>query len=249
MNSDDRLAVAIRGRFSFSGRDLFSNIELILESGSWSCLLGSSGVGKSTLMRLIAGLETGGRFDGKVEASDGLSLVGRVAYMSQADLLLPWLSVRQNISLGCRLRGESTDETAINRLVESIGLSDHQSKKPAQLSGGMRQRTALARVLMEDAPLVLLDEPFSALDARTRAEMQHLAYTVLEGRTVLLVTHDPAEAMRLAHDLYVLSPGGLTKKRVPSAQPIRALDDAEMLQAQAELLMALHNQLDQESQL
>jgi putative hydroxymethylpyrimidine transport system ATP-binding protein len=125
------------------------------------------------------------------------------------------------------------------RLVERVGLGPHRTKKPSELSGGMRQRAALARTLMEDRPVALLDEPFSALDARTRAEMQELAFETLEGRTVLIVTHDPAEAARIGHAIHVMTEAGLAPFPTPPAPPIREAGARETLEAQAALLARL----------
>lgn len=118
---------------------------------------------------------------------------------------LPWLSVRDNIALGARLRGEKVDRARVTALLEEVELSSCADARPATLSGGMRQRAALARTLYEDRPIVLMDEPFSALDTLTRTRIQTLAATLLAGRTVVLITHDPLEACRLSHRLLVLS--------------------------------------------
>ncbi|MFO7855311.1 MAG: ATP-binding cassette domain-containing protein, partial [Paracoccaceae bacterium] len=117
-------------------------------AGRWTCLLGPSGVGKSTVLRLLAGLETGGRLEGRLGASDGRPLAGRVAWMAQSDLLLPWLDVRENVTLGARLRGERPDGARAERLIGEVGLEEHAGKTRRELSGGMRQREDLARLLM-----------------------------------------------------------------------------------------------------
>jgi len=143
--------------------------------------------------------------------------------------------------LGARLRGEQADTSRAEHLLQAVGLDVHADKKPHALSGGQRQRVALARTLMEDRAIILLDEPFSALDARTRAEMQELAFGLLEGRTVLLVTHDPGEAARLGHSILVMTESGLTEIAPPAAQPPREVDDIETLAAQAALLKRLRD--------
>lgn len=214
---------------------------MTMPASRWTCLLGPSGVGKSTVLRLILGLETGGAFDGKISADDGGELAARVSYMAQSDLLMPWLSVMDNVMIGARLRGEMPDTARAERLLVRVGLSAHADKKPAALSGGMRQRAALARTLMEDRPVVLLDEPFSALDASTRADMQELAAEVLHGKTVLLVTHDPAEAARLGHQILLMSPQGLSDWPAPESPPIRALDDPGVLACQSALMTHLRS--------
>ncbi|MDA0367336.1 MAG: ABC transporter ATP-binding protein [Proteobacteria bacterium] len=200
---------------------LFDGLSTVFPAGQTTCLLGPSGVGKSTLLRAMAGLIA--PTNGRIVGGDGRGLAGRVAYMDQSDLLLPWLSARDNVGLGARLRGEPTDATAAHRLLALVGLRGHETKRPAALSGGMRQRVALARTLMEDRAVVLMDEPFSAVDALTRFRLQDLASTVLRGRTVVLVTHDPQEALRLGHQLFVLSgsPAQIEKSGVPDLPPPR----------------------------
>ncbi len=231
--------LTISGRATIDGAPLFAPLSLTLGSGQWTCLLGGSGVGKTTVLRLIAGLETGADFNGQITASDCQTVADRVAYMAQDDLLLPWATVAQNVSLGARLRGETPDIERRDRLIERMRLQDHMAKKPSELSGGQRQRVALARTLMEDRPIVLLDEPFSALDARTRADMQDLAADALKGRTVLLVTHDPGEAARLGQSIVVMTPQGLTSCEPPAAPAPRHVDDLETLETQGALLRLL----------
>ncbi len=164
--------IELKGDFFYGEQALFRDLVLELPPAQFTCLLGSSGVGKSTLLRLIAGLETGGLFQGHITTTDHQPVDGRVAYMGQSDLLLPWLTVWQNVGLGARLRREKTDSARVHRLIGQVALGPYAQSKPRQLSGGMRQRCALARTLMEDTPIVLLDEPFSALDPVTRRQMQ-----------------------------------------------------------------------------
>jgi len=148
--------LTISGHASIGDTPLFAPLTLTLGAGQWTCLLGGSGVGKTTVLRLIAGLETGADFTGQISASDGQTVPTRVAYMAQDDLLLPWATVAQNVSLGARLRVEKPDLDRRDRLIERMRLQDHMAKKPSELSGGQRQRVALARTLMEDRPIVLL---------------------------------------------------------------------------------------------
>ncbi|MEM8956626.1 MAG: ABC transporter ATP-binding protein [Pseudomonadota bacterium] len=232
-------AVTLAGRADIAGAPLFGPLRLDVIAGAWTCLLGPSGVGKSTILRLIAGLETGAAFDGTVRASDGGPVAPRVAYMAQEDLLMPWLDVTGNVALGARLRGEAPDRARAEALLDRLGLWPHRDKRPAKLSGGQRQRVALARTLMEDRPIVLLDEPFSALDARTRSQMQDLAAEVLSGRTVLLVTHDPGEATRLGASIQLLTRDGLRAAETPATRPVREVDDPDTLRVQGQLLQEL----------
>ena len=228
-------SVRVSGDARIGGARLFGPATVDVAAGRWTCLLGASGVGKSTILRLIAGLPTGADFTGTLAAGDGQPLAGRVAFMAQSDLLFPWLSIRDNVLLGARLRGEAPDIARADALVARVGLAANATKRPRQLSGGERQRAALARTLMEDRPVILLDEPFSALDARTRADMQDLAARLLAGRTVLLVTHDPAEAARLGDVILILTPGGVTAAATPSSPPVRPVDDPETLACQGRL--------------
>ncbi|MBO1074461.1 ABC transporter ATP-binding protein [Roseomonas marmotae] len=221
------------------GRPVLGACDLHFGAGEVTALLGPSGVGKSTLLRLLAGLmppPPGTRLD----PEDGRPLPGRVAWMGQQDLLLPWLDLRGNLTLGARLRGEKPDLERAAALIEAVGLAGREDSRPAELSGGMRQRAALARTLMEDRPFVLMDEPFSAVDAPTRHRLQGLAAGLLGGRTVLLVTHDPLEALRMAHRVLVLRPGpeGAVAEELPlpASPPLRAATDPAVLAAQAELL-------------
>ena len=228
----------------YAGTVLFERLNFTLQGGQWTCILGLSGVGKSSLLRFIAGLIPVQHGRGTVQCSDSQPLPGRVAYMAQQDLLLPWLSVLQNVLLGRRLRNQS-NSAAVQRahdLLKAVGLSGHANNHPQVLSGGMRQRVALARTLMEDKPVNLLDEPFASLDALTRYRLQALAAELLTQRTTLLVTHDPLEALRLGHRVYVLagSPAQFTSPPLePAGQPPRALSDPGVLELHEQLLARL----------
>ncbi|MGR3617431.1 MAG: ABC transporter ATP-binding protein [Paracoccaceae bacterium] len=234
--------ITVQGKADINGQPLFAPLELRLAAGRWTCLLGGSGVGKSTVLRMIAGLTTGAELDGTITASDGGDVIERVAYMAQDDLLLPWATVTQNVALGARLRGDRPDMARLQRLLQRVSLSDHATKKPSELSGGQRQRVALARTLMEDKQIILLDEPFSALDARTRADMQDLAAELLSGRTVLLVTHEPSEAARLGDLIYVMTEHGVTEIEPPDAPAPRRVDDPSTLWTQGNLLRLLRGE-------
>ena len=224
----------------FDGTTLFSGLGMDLTPG-WTCLLGPSGVGKSSLLKYLAGLLPADIASGHIQTDDGRPLSGRLAFMAQQDLLLPWLTVAGNVALGPRLRGEPTDTSRVSTLLEQVGLAGYHRRLPGSLSGGQRQRVALARTLLEDHPLVLLDEPFASLDAITRYRLQSLAARLLRGRTVLLVTHDPLEALRLGDSLYVLSgqPPRLGAPLCPPGPPPRPPGQPELAALHGELLRQL----------
>ena len=186
----------------FGEQVLFEHLDLTLLLNEWVSLLGCSGVGKSTLLRLIAGLDIQGKIQGNIISHPNI----RVSWLPQKDTLYPWLSIVDNVQLENVLFGNKSAKTTIRAkvLLEQVGMSEHLNKNCTQLSGGQKQRVALARVLMENADLVLLDEPFSALDAISRYQLQNLAYELLKDKSVLLVTHDPQEALRLSQRIFVL---------------------------------------------
>ena len=160
--------------------------------------------------------------------------------MAQKDLLLPWLTVLDNVLLGARLRGtlKSEQRQRALDLLASVGLGEYCQALPASLSGGMRQRTALLRTLMEERPVILMDEPFSALDALTRLRLQNLAARMVRGATVLLVTHDPWEALRLGHRIFIMKerPAQLSKVFLPPGTPPRNPDREVISSLYAQLL-------------
>lgn len=233
-------ALHISGDLWNGGLALIRNLSLDFPAGHWSCLLGPSGVGKSTLGRLVAGLAGPFALHGQFRASDAAPLNGRVAMMAQDGQLLPWASVLHNVTIGARLRGQVPDSARALALLQELGLGGLVHRRPATLSGGQRQRVALARTLIEDCPVVVLDEPFSALDAATRLAMQDLAARMLAGRTVILITHDPMEAVRLAQRAWLLSPDGACALDLPEAPPPRSYNDDATLALQGRLLARLH---------
>lgn len=220
-----------------------TGINMLIPAGKWMVLLGRSGSGKTTILRYLAGLlddqvQWQGRLVVTNNLSESISLSHHIAYMAQQDLLLPWLNVLDNVCLSSRFSGETTrlspdpiqdpeqKQLQAFKLLDQVGLIDYAHAKPDQLSGGMRQRVALARTLMQDKPVVLMDEPFSALDAVTRHKLQTLSAELLKDKTVVLITHDPQEAVRLAHQLYVLQgiPAQAKFLAVPESDPPRTLD-------------------------
>jgi putative hydroxymethylpyrimidine transport system ATP-binding protein len=221
---------------------LFDKLSFTIKAQQWTCLLGASGVGKSTLLRLLAGLTAVGKND--ILAADITNhdeLKKNIAYMAQQDGLLPWLSALQNVVLGSKLRHQKPDYNQAKLLLEQVGLAAAENKNPEQLSGGMRQRVALARTLYENKSIVLMDEPFSALDVITRLKLQELAVTLLQNKTVLFITHDPLEALRVADNIYVMfgQPVKMSAVIQPQGKAPRDLNDQTILKLQGELLREL----------
>lgn len=229
-------SVAVRNlSVAYERRPLFQDLSFDLAAGSITCLLGPSGVGKSTLLKAIAGLLPAG---GEVRCDDGIAPEARIAWMAQDALLLPWTDAVGNVTLGARLRGEVADEARAVDLLSRLGLGQALRLPPAKLSGGMRQRVALARTLYEDRPIVLMDEPFASLDALTRHRLQAEAVLALRGRTVLLVTHDPWEALRMSDRLLLLrgQPPRLLALDAPAGAPPREPDATGLSEAYRGLL-------------
>jgi NitT/TauT family transport system ATP-binding protein len=185
-----------------------SSIKLDIADGEFVCVVGPSGCGKSTLLRILAGLDD---YDSGVVGLDGRSITGPspdVGVVFQAANLLPWLTVRENVALplrvGGKLRGPAED---VDRLLEVTGLKDFGQRYPYELSGGMQQRAGICRALVRNPRILLMDEPFGALDALTRErmnlELQRIWQT--SGKTVLLITHSISEAIFLADRVVVMS--------------------------------------------
>ena len=196
------------------------DVHMAVESGSFSCVIGPSGCGKSTLFNIIAGLTAPG--EGTV-TSDGRDIVlhpGYVGYMLQKDMLLPWRTILDNVILGMEVRGVRRREAVARAkpLLEKYGLGGFETHYPYELSGGMRQRAAFLRTLLYDRDILLLDEPFGALDAQTRLEMQNWLLDIWKDfrKTILFVTHDIDEAIYLSDDIYVFTARpGTVKARIP----------------------------------
>ena len=136
------VGIHIKGSVSINDVPLIESLDMHIKAGQWSCLLGPSGVGKSTLLYLIADLASHVNFTGTITTDDGLPLAGRLSYMAQTDLLMPWLSILDNTLIGSRLRREPPDRQKAKNLLESLGLGDHMHRTPSELSGGQRQRAA-----------------------------------------------------------------------------------------------------------
>jgi NitT/TauT family transport system ATP-binding protein len=186
-----------------------SNISLEVEAGEFVAIVGSSGCGKSTLLSLISGLIPASRGNVILEGKPVTAPSPRVGYMFQKDTLFEWRSVLQNALIGAELLGldKAKARTRAEDLLSRYGLGDFMHALPSQLSGGMRQRAALARTLCPEPEILLLDEPFSALDFQTRLALSDEMSEILrsERKTVILVTHDIGEAVSMADRVIVMS--------------------------------------------
>lgn len=193
---------------ALGGRPVLRDITLHLARGEFVSILGPSGAGKSTLLRLLIGAETA---DAGTIRLDGKPLQGRpFAFMPQHDALMPWRRILDNATLGLEVRGlsRSAARAAVRPHFAEFGLTGYEDHWPSQLSGGMRQRAALLRTVVQGSDFLLLDEPFGALDALTRAQMQ-LWLQAMWARhrwSALLITHDVREAVLLSDRIYLLSP-------------------------------------------
>jgi NitT/TauT family transport system ATP-binding protein len=201
-------------------------VSLAAEPGEFTCLIGASGCGKSTLLNLVAGLDA--------PTSGEISVGGRVALMFQEPGLFPWLTAARNVELALRARGVGRAErrTRAAELLDAVHLGGFGGKQPHELSGGMRQRVALARALAQDADVLLMDEPFGALDAMTRDLLHDELDRVRAGRdlTVLFVTHNVREAVRLGDRVVLLSsrPGRVIADYKVTIERPRRIDSAEV---------------------
>jgi NitT/TauT family transport system ATP-binding protein len=220
--------IEIRGldkTYANGGVHALSNIDLNIKDGEFVCVVGPSGCGKSTLLRILAGLDD---YDTGVASLDSKAITGPsrdVGVVFQAANLLPWLTVRENVALPLRVGGRQTGQTEdIDRLLDVTGLKDFGHRYPYELSGGMQQRAGICRALVRSPRVLLMDEPFGALDALTRErmnlELQRIWQT--SRKTVMLITHSIAEAIFLADRVVVMSarPGRVIRELdVPIVRP------------------------------
>jgi NitT/TauT family transport system ATP-binding protein len=216
-------------------------LSLSVSLGEFVCIVGASGCGKSTLLHLAAGLDT--------PTAGHIAAHGRTALLFQDAALFPWLTVAGNVDLALRLRGVPRSERRdrVAGLLETVHLDGFAAKRPHELSGGMRQRVALARAFAQDADLLLMDEPFGALDAMTRdllhAELEHLWSNL--GFTVAFVTHNVREAVRLADRVLVLTsrPGRLAAEFCVDIPRPRRIETPEVSALSAEITERLRREV------
>jgi len=230
----------------FDALEVLADISLCVRPGEFVSVLGPSGAGKSTILQVLTGAlgHDGGQvlFDGSPLETNSR----RFAFMPQRDALMPWRRIIDNATLGLEVQGmdRAAARAMVLPLFAEFGLSGFERHYPSQLSGGMRQRVALLRTVAQKRPMLLLDEPFGALDALTRTRMQHWLSRMRTHHdwTVLLITHDVREAVLLSDRIYVLSPRPARIARhyeVPLPHPRPSAGSAALSAIEADILQTL----------
>ena len=229
----------------FGSMTALAPTDLQVQEGEFVCVVGPSGCGKSTLFNLISGVLKPDSGNILIDNQDVTGSSGHVGYMLQKDLLLPWMTVIDNIVLGAILKGGASkaQRAAGVALAKRYGLGEFINHYPAALSGGMRQRVALMRTLAMQHEIMLLDEPFGALDSQTRLSMQQWLLTVWseQKRTVIFVTHDIDEAVFLADRVVVMSPRPgrireIFNVNIPRPRPLSCLTSPEFTALKRQIL-------------
>ena len=240
-------------RYPGDGYDTISNLSFSVKPGSFHCILGVSGCGKSTIFRLINGLLTPKGGEIRISGDDISKRKHHCGYMPQKDMLFPWRSVGENLALPLEIQGKLSKAEQRERIdaeLEEVGLAGCRDKRPDELSGGMRQRAAFARTMLTGSDLLLLDEPFSALDFLTRISMQEwlLQQWKKHQKTILFITHDVEEALFLSSSVLVVEKTPISSLReisVPLDYPRSRKDLArgEIIELREELIGMLRKQV------
>ena len=244
--------------FDVNGRweAVLESVDVVANSGEFISIIGPSGCGKSTLLNIIAGLDDVDGGTVEMEGDAASVRLGSIGYMQQKDLLMPWRSVLDNTILGLELHGLTKKEARRRALdlVETFGLKGFERQYPFALSGGMRQRAAFLRTMLLDQDVILLDEPFGALDALTRVQMQEWLLELWKSlrKTIILITHDVDEAILLSDRVYVLTARPGRVKMVldiglPRPRSYQSVTTSAFMELKSMLLATLHEESSRQS--
>lgn len=248
------VALGVRGltkKFATPQGDItaLQDVNFDVHRREFTCVIGASGCGKSTLIRILAGLETAGEGEVLVDGTPVSGPGPDRGMVFQGYTLFPWLTVKRNVMFGLQMtgHGETTAESEAMQWIELVGLADSADSYPQQLSGGMKQRVAIARALANQPKILLMDEPFGALDAQTRSQMQSYLLQIWRkvDITILFITHDLEEAAYLSDRVLVLdrNPGRvneLIEVPVPQPRSPKQFLSAEFLATKARLEELIH---------
>ncbi len=233
--------------YAFQGsKSIFQKINLTVKPGEFVSLIGASGSGKSTLFKLITGLLEPDQGQIGINGNFTVDRLGRVGYMPQKDLLLPWRTVLDNVLLPLEVEGKRGSLSEVREWLTRFGLSGLEKAFPDELSGGMRQRAAFLRTIMTGKELLLLDEPFGALDALTKRNMHSWLLGLWEDlqKTVLFITHDLEEAILLSDRIYLLGDADIREWKVSLPRPRNAeqIYQSEFIELRKELERLIHHE-------
>lgn len=239
-------------RYPEDSEAMMTDLSFHVDRGEFVSLIGASGCGKSTIFRLINRLLEPDQGEIYVDGKEIHGIKSYAGYMPQKDLLFPWRTIEKNLCLPMEIqkKGKAEQERRVMEVLKEVGLEDYRNKYPKDLSGGMRQRISFARTLLTDADLMLLDEPFSALDALTRMDMQEWLLSQWQHfhKTILFITHDVEEAIFLSKKIYIITDTPITELEIvevpegyPRDREFLRRPDIEALKA--ELTMKLRRQV------
>lgn len=240
-NNDKNIVISLKNiTKSFDHKTILQNISIDVRKGEFVSILGPSGCGKSTLFNIIAGLIN--------NDAGSMAVLGNIGYMQQKDLLLPWKTIMNNVVLPLDIKGSNKKESRQKayEYIKLMGLQGYENKYPYELSGGMKQRASFLRTFLSSEEIMLLDEPFGALDSITKGNMQKwiLEMKKMVERTILFITHDIEEAIFLSDKIYVLSSKpGIIKKEINlefyKEDKIKRLFTKELLDIKQEIIQLL----------
>lgn len=240
-------------KYENDSKALIEDLNFKINKGDFVSIIGPSGCGKSTIFRLISKLEKASSGDILIGGNDIKNLHGYIGYMPQRDLLIPWRTILENASLPLEVGGKNLKEAKekAEEYLKIFGLNEYKDKHPKDLSGGMRQRVSFIRTLLTGSEVMLLDEPFSALDAITKVAMQEwlLSQWINLKKTILFITHDVEEALFLSNRIFVISERPISKLKevtVPLSYPRdrHALSNSEILKIKEELINELKQRVE-----